>query len=92
MYAGGAAGYIVLGVFVMNAIIPYMPQKSLFIPVVMLCLFVLSAAVMGFLFLSEPFRLYMEGQKAEAFVFFGKIVGFFAGFAVIFLILLFLIK
>jgi hypothetical protein len=92
IYAAGAAGYIALFVLAGNAIVPILPQKSLLIPMVMLSLFVLSTAIMGFLFLSEPFRLYMEGQKQEAFAFFGKIVGYFAGFAVLFVILLLFIS
>ena len=56
----------------------------------MLSLFVLSAAVMGFLFLSEPLKLLIESRKQEALVFFAKVVGFFACFVAIFAILLFI--
>ena len=56
----------------------------------MLSLFVLSAAVMGFLFLSEPLYLLMENQKQEAITFFAKVVGIFACFLVLFLIILLL--
>jgi hypothetical protein len=58
---------------------------------VLLGLFVLSAAVMGFLFLYEPLCLYMENHKKEAVVFFAKIVGVFACFVALFLILLFVL-
>ncbi len=65
--------------------------ETLLIPMTMLSVFVLSAAVMGFLFLSEPLRLFMENRKQEAVMFFAKVVGIFACFVAIFAILLFLI-
>jgi hypothetical protein len=54
----------------------------------MLSLFVLSAAVMGFLFLSEPLYLLVENKKKEAIIFFAKIVVFFACYVFVFGILL----
>jgi len=89
LYALAAALYITILVISINALLPLLPQKSIFIPMAMLSLFVLSAAVMGFLFLSEPFRLYMDNKRPEAIAFFAKIVGFFACFVVLFFILLF---
>jgi len=91
-YALAAALYIVLIVSVISTGVSFLPQKedTIIIPMAMLSLFVLSAAVMGFLFLSEPWLLFMENKKQEAVSFFGKQVGFFAGFAVIFFILLFI--
>lgn len=86
----GAALYIVFIVFIMNAVSSFLPEKTIFIPMAMLGLFVLSAAIMGFLFLSEPFRLYMDNHKQEAVSFFLKIVGIFACFLVLLLIFLFL--
>ncbi len=91
LYASGAALYIVLIVFIINALTSILPGKTILIPMVLLGLFVLSAAIMGFLFLYEPLNLYFENHKKEAVVFFAKIVGFFAGFVALFLILLFLI-
>ena len=88
LYALAAALYITILVISINALLPLLPQKSIFIPMAMLSLFVLSAAVMGFLFLSEPFRLYMD-KRPEAIAFFAKVVGFFACFVVLFFILLF---
>ena len=90
-YALGAAMYIVLIVLAISAT-KYFPQKeTIVIPMVMLSLFVLSVSIMGFLFLSEPIRLYMENQKKEAFAFFGKIVGFFACFVALFVVILLLV-
>jgi len=91
LYALVAAIYIVFIVLVINAITSILPGKTILIPMVMLSLFVLSAAIMGFSFLYEPLSLYLDGHKQEAVIFFGKIVGIFACFAAIFLILLFLL-
>jgi len=60
-------------------------------PMTMLALFVLSAAIMGYLFLSPPIELLIQNRKQEAFAFFAKVVGIFACFVVLFVILLFLI-
>jgi hypothetical protein len=92
LYAFAAALYIVIIVFVINALTSSLPGKTILIPMVMLSLFVLSALVMGFLFLYEPLHLYLENKKKEAVAFFGKTVGFFACFTILFLILYFLVK
>ena len=89
-YALAAALYIVLIVFLINKITTIIPGETIVIPMVMLSLFVLSAAVMGFLFFSEPIFLFIENKKHEAIVFFGKTVGIFACFVIIFIVLLFL--
>lgn len=65
-------------------------EDSFMAPVVMLSLVVLSAALMGYLFVGEPLRMYIDGQKKEALTFFWKTVATFAGFALIFVILLFI--
>lgn len=63
----------------------YVPKRmveeadSVLAPIMMLSLLVLSAAVMGFLFLAAPFQLYLAGERARAFQFFGKTIGWFAG-------------
>ncbi len=64
-------------------------DDSFMAPVVMISLLVLSAALMGYLFVGEPLRMYIDGQKKEALTFFWKTVGTFAVFALIFVILLF---
>lgn len=91
LHAFAAAIYIVAIVLGIHAAGSILPEETVIIPIVMLGLFVLSAAVMGFLFLSEPLRLFMENRKQEALAFFAKVVGIFACFIVIFIILLFLI-
>lgn len=61
---------------------PNTPDKF-FDPIVALSLFVLSEAVMGYLFLGEPLQLFLSGEKKQAVSFFMKTV---ASFAVITLI------
>lgn len=93
VYALVAAVYIVFIVLVIQATEPLIPKEdNILMPITMLGLFVLSAAVMGFLFLSEPLRLFLGNQKQEAASFFLKTVGAFACFVAIFAILVFLIK
>ncbi len=60
-------------------------------PIVMLSLLVLSAALMGYLFVYEPLHLYLDGKKQEALTFFWKTIGIFACCAAIFVVLLFVI-
>ncbi len=93
LHALGAALYIVIIVFVAQGVGSLLKEQndSIIIPMTMLSLFVLSAAVMGFLFLSEPLYLLAENKKKEAMIFFFKIVGIFACFVAVFTILLFLI-
>lgn len=85
-----AAGYITLVASVMY----YGPQfaapvNSVLGPIAILSLFVLSTAVMGFLFFYEPVQLYLDNKKTEAANLFLKTLGFFACITVIFLFALF---
>lgn len=89
LYAFVALVYIVFIVSLINFTKYLHLKDSIIMPMIMLGLFVLSAAVMGFLFLSEPLTLYLDGRKHEAVVFFGKIVGFFACFVILLSILVF---
>lgn len=93
LHALGAALYIVIIVFVVQAVTSALvsDEETIIIPMTMLSLFVLSAAVMGYLFLSEPLYLLMENRKQEAMAFFAKVVGFFACFLAVFVIILFLV-
>ncbi len=92
LHALGAVLYIVVIVFFIHTATTNLSDKpdTIFAPMAMLSLFVLSAAVMGFLFLSQPLQLLVANQKKEALTFFGQTVGFFAGFVLLFVILLFL--
>ncbi|MBI3888880.1 hypothetical protein HY311_03795 [Candidatus Nomurabacteria bacterium] len=91
LHAFAAALYIVFIVFAISTIGSKIPQdKAILTPMVVLSLFVLSAAVMGYLFVSQPLMLYMENKKQEAMAFFGKTVIIFACFVALFVILLFI--
>ena len=59
------------------------------VPIVVLSLFVLSVAMMGYLFLSKPAQLYMDGNRGEAVRLFLNTVFAFAGITFLFLIGLF---
>ena len=85
-----AALYIVLIVFTIQSItsLEYL-HSTLFIPIAMLSLFVLSAAVMGFLFTYKPFQLHFDDRKQEALRFFATTVLTFAGLILIFISYLF---
>lgn len=84
-YASFAALYIICIVLGINSTSSFAGQnETILIPMAMLSLFVLSAAVMGFLFVSEPLFLFLENKKKEAISFFLKTVGYFVCFAVLF--------
>ncbi len=51
------------------------------IPILMLSLFTLSAAVMSMIFFYEPFRMYFDGERREAIALVGKTIVCFAVFA-----------
>ncbi len=88
----GAALYIIGIVFVMSTFVDNATvEGTLLMPIAMLSLFVLSAAVMGFLFLARPLELYFDNHKKEAFSFFLKTLGTFACFVVIYLVGLFML-
>jgi hypothetical protein len=74
-----AAGYIVAIVLgVINATDGTGADNSIFAPIAMLSLLVLSVAVMAFLFFAEPVRMFVDGRKDEALTFFLKTLGTFA--------------
>jgi hypothetical protein len=53
-------------------------ETSLLMPIMMLSLFTLSAAVMAYLFLYQPLMLYLEGKKEDAVNLFIKTLLIFA--------------
>lgn len=75
-----AIGYIALiitGVFLSSTLFPF-AEESIFIPMGMLSLLVLSAAIMAFLFFYQPVLMLIEGKREEAVKFFLKTIGIFA--------------
>lgn len=92
LHALGAVLYIfaIVNIVQISSYFLESQNGTILIPTTMLSLFVLSAAVTGYLFLSEPLYLLLENRKQEAIVFFGKTAGFFACFLILFTILIFL--
>ena len=92
LQATGAALYIVIIVFIMQITSHLLQSQdgTFVIPMTVLSLLVLSAAIMGFLFLSEPLYLLVDNRKQEAISFFFKTVGFFACYLVLFASIVFL--
>ena len=74
----GASIYIGLVVLLMNFSSNIESSANeLVIGSMMISLFTLSAAVMGYIFLYEPFKLYTDGKKKEAVKLFLQTVGIF---------------
>lgn len=65
------------------------PKDSFIAPVAMISLFTLSAAVMGYLFLSQPIQLYFVNKKKEAIKLFLQTVGVFGLITIFTLLALF---
>lgn len=75
-----ASAYITVLVSVLsNAPKMNIPEDGVLIPIAMLSLFVLSTAVMGYLFVYQPLRLFFENRQQEAVQFFLLTVAFFIG-------------
>ena len=83
LLAAGYIAFVAIGLQLTTYITKDL-NGTILIPMTMLSLFVLSAAVIGFLFLSEPMKLLFESKKHEAVVWFLKAVGFFACFVFLF--------
>ena len=79
-----AEAYIIMLVSLIHYVGKKNSPDNFFSPAAALSLFVLSAAVMGYLFLGEPLQLFLDGQKKQAVSFFMKTV---LSFAIITLIL-----
>lgn len=81
----GAALYIVIVVSLMQGLGSSMAGKpdTVFAPMLMLSLLVISAAIMGWLFFYEPVKLIVENKKKEAISYFSQTLGTFAVFVII---------
>lgn len=75
--------YIIIVVGVIRYISKPNTADTFFNPIAALSLFVLSAAVMGYLFLGEPLQLYLNGEKRLSATFFIQTVASFAVITVI---------
>jgi Na+/serine symporter len=71
--------YILVVATVMNSMMQTQKGPDTIVaPILILSMFTLSAAVMGFLFLSNPLQLYLDGKKKNAVTLFLQTVGVFA--------------
>ena len=85
-----ASVYIGLVVLLMNFTGNIESSASdLVIASMILSLFVLSAAVMGYVFFYQPFRMYTEGKKKDAVKLFLQTLGIFGGITGILFVLYF---
>ncbi len=75
-----AAAYIVGLVSLMSLFVDSKVEEIMpfLLPILMISLFTLSAAVMGAIFFYQPFRMYFEGEKQQAFTLAAHTVGAFA--------------
>lgn len=79
--AFAALGYILIVVFIMTMATKNSGHgyaQQIIIPIFVLSLLTLSAAVMGYVFLSQPILIYLEGDKKGAVSLFVKTLGYFA--------------
>ncbi len=58
-------------------------SNSILVPIALLLLFVLSASVTGYLMLSKPAQMYLDGKKKEALSLLTKTIIFFGIFTVV---------
>lgn len=86
--AFAASIYIVLVVLLMTfATSTEVPANSFIAPLMMISLFTLSTAVMGYIFGYQPLQLYLDGKKKRAVKLFLQTVGIFGGITLLLFIL-----
>src|SRR4051812_45635091 len=82
-----ASAYIVIvATLLQNGSYIFGEHDNFLSPIIFLSIFVLSAALMGYLFIGEPVQLFMNGHKKQAFSTFWKTVTTFAGITLVILI------
>ena len=54
------------------------PEESILYPMIGLAVFVLSAAMMAYLFFYQPIVMLLDGKRTEAVTFFLRTIGIFA--------------
>ena len=84
-----ATAYIVLVSLVLTYVPKLVgPMNSVIGPVAMLSLFVLSAAVMGYLFVFQPIQMYLDGDKKPAIKLSLQTLAFFAVITIVIFVFL----
>ena len=86
--AGLTTLYIILVVSFLNSgsiIFGDVPDKSIYVPIIMLLTLVVSASITGFLVLGRPILWYWDGIKKEAVQLFVATLAFLIIFAAIFI-------
>jgi hypothetical protein len=61
-------------------------QDTVFMPIMVLSLFVFSASIMGYLFLYQPILLILSNEKKEGTILFVKTAGIFGVAAIVFVV------
>ncbi len=85
--------YVILIVTFMNSAPAIFGHgQSVLIPIVMLLLFVFSAALCGALFLGRPILWYLDGKKKEAVTLFAYTLVVFLVVTVLMLLVLYILK
>ncbi len=76
-HALAVIAYILIVVFIMNSMTTLFADQSdnFWTPVLVLMLFVVSAAITGSIVLGKPILLYLDGQKKEGILFLGYTIG-----------------
>jgi len=69
---------LVTAVFYGSNLLEGVLEESIFLPMGFLAIFVLSAALMGYLFLYEPIIMILDGERQEGVRLFLQTVGVFA--------------
>ena len=85
-----AALYIVVVASIMTLGQKSGPDPSVLVPIAVLSLFVLSAAVMGYVFFFQPVQMFLDGAKKESVDLFVKTIAAFAVLTMCSLAILFL--
>ena len=80
-YIGGLVG--LMSLFVDSKVEETVP---LLIPMLLISIFTLSAAVMGSIFFYQPFRMYFDGKKEEAVKLVAHTIATFAVLVVVLLV------
>ena len=68
------------------------PNRSVLVPIAVLSLFVLSAAIMVYVFCLEPIKLYAAHKEAEGVQLFLRTVTYFAFITCVFFCLLLIVR